>query len=186
MKKISQITFVFLFAAVIFTGCKKDDDSVATPAPPNEEELITTLKITFVDSADVNAVPKVFYYRDLDGDGGLPATSDSIKLDAHKTYYATLLLLNEAVSSVDTISNEILEEGVDHLFIYDVHDPLAKVSITDQDENGLPLGLQSTWRTGASGKTHVHIILKHQPGVKDGTEAPGQTDIESYFELVVQ
>lgn len=184
-KQLIRLTTMLAFAAITITGCKKDDDNVKNPTPPNEEELITTLKVILVDSANTADV-RTFVYSDIDGDGGNPATADDILLSPGKTYYATLLLLNEAVNPVDTISKEIEEEAVDHLFIFEPHDANLSVVITDRDVNGLPLGLSSTWKTGAVGNTHIHITLKHQPGVKNGSAAPGEVDIEAQFEVKIQ
>jgi hypothetical protein len=40
---------------------------------------------------------------------------------------------------------------------------------------------------GAAGSGSVTVILKHQPdGLKDGTCAPGETDVELEFQVAVQ
>ena len=56
---------------------------------------------------------------------------------------------------------------------------------TDSDGN-FEVGLQSLWETGTTGNGTVMIRLKHQPGVKDGTCAPGETDIELDFQTKVE
>ena len=64
------------------------------------------------------------------------------------------------------------------------------IRYTDSD-NGTPsrsIGLRTRIRTATTAKGSklpLQIVLKHQPGVKDGTYAPGETDIEVNFKLKV-
>jgi hypothetical protein len=179
-----------LAAASVITGCKKDSDNPATPPPPsNESEVMTTFKLSFVDSAGIS--PNVSaQFRDPDGDGGSPAVQfDSIFLLPNKTYYASVLILDETKTPVDTISNEVAEEANDHLFFYTPSAGLNEViTILDYDAHSvpLPLGLQTKWKTGAISTGTTHIVLRHQPGVKDGSFAPGETDLDIAFETRVQ
>ena len=116
-RKTIKLLFATLAVATIWTGCKKDKDLVPVPQPVvNEPEVITTMKLTFVDSSNTSNI-KYATFRDPDGDGGLGYDIfDTIKLEPNKTWITTIILLNETVSPDDTISNEVLEEGVDHLF----------------------------------------------------------------------
>lgn len=189
-KQIKHFILTMIVVVSVFTGCKKDKDTVPTPpAPTNEGEVLTTFTLYFTDSANSANVASATF-RDPDGDGGNPFTQfDSIHLQANKTYYAQVVILNETASPADSISNEILEEANDHLFFYTVTGANANVSITDFDTNTptpLPLGLQTKWRTGAASMGSTQIILKHQPGVKDGTFAPGTTDIDLTFYTKIQ
>ncbi|MFM7858821.1 MAG: hypothetical protein ACKO96_44580, partial [Flammeovirgaceae bacterium] len=88
---------------------------------------------------------QVFEWRDLDGDGGNPAQIDTIKIQQQKTFNVSILLLDESKSPIDTISNEVLEEGVDHMFFFTHAVVNISSSITDSDSNGLGIGLQSKW-----------------------------------------
>ena len=169
------------------TSCKKDDDDPTNPNPtPNESELITTIKLQFTDSANVQ--PNVtFAFRDPDGDGGAdPVQFDTIRLAANTTYFATILLLDESQSPADTISNEVAEEAADHMFFFANSGVNIATTYTDSDVNGLPVGLATRWVTGTPGTGTSTITLKHQPGVKDGTQAPGETDVEVQFRSEVQ
>jgi hypothetical protein len=60
------------------------------------------------------------------------------------------------------------------------------VAITDKDSKNLPVGLESTWTTGTSANGALQIILRHQPGVKNGTESPGNTDLDVTFQVKLQ
>lgn len=151
------------------------------PPNPNEEELITTLMITFTDSAGVHPTVAAIY-RDLDGDGGNPpSTWDTIKLMKNTTYMAEIILLNESKNPVDTISNEVIAEGTDHIFCFETG-PDITITRTDKDANNMELGIQSKWITANMNSTgNVAVILRHQPGTKNGTCIPGSTDVDIPF-----
>lgn len=186
MNKRTTLVLLLAFAiAASWNGCKKDDDNTPTP-PANEEEVITTMTLTFVDSSN-HANIKHATFRDPDGDGGLGYDIfDSIKLEPNKTWLTSIVLLNETQNPADTISNEVLDEGVDHLFCFTPTGTSATVVKTDLDNNGLPIGLQTKWYTTAAGDGTMQVELRHQPGVKNGTCGVGDTDISVDFKVKVQ
>ena len=84
-------------------------------------------------------------------------------------------------------SNEIAEEADDHLFFFEsTPAALVNVVIQDKDSKNLPLGLLSKWTTGTTGSGTTRITLRHQPGEKNGTFSPGDTDIEVTFNTLIQ
>lgn len=164
-----------------FTSCKKDEDLVETPQPTiNEPEVITTLTLTFVDDAGVQ--PNVTAtFRDPDGDGGLGFDIfDTIRLQANTVYNCSVTLLNETVTPAEDVTVEIQDEDDEHLFCFTPSGANVTVVRTDSD-GALEVGLTSQWTTTAASNGTTNVILKHQPGVKDGTCAPGETDIEVDF-----
>jgi hypothetical protein len=214
MKKTTKmIAYAVTALALTFTACKKDKKSEPlTPGPtPNPEELITTMKVM----VNNGTVTTTYMFKDPDGDGGqaafygpgtnsLSTQADSvINLVAMKNYTVNILLLDETKNPVDTISKEVLEEGADHMFFFNQTNPTgtvpnASVAISgtnltvkylDSDGAGTPrpIGLKSEWITGAlsTNKAPLKITLKHQPGAKDGTYPPGETDIEVTFKIKV-
>lgn len=185
-KNIFISGILILLAAVVVISCKKDDDDEMSPPPPsNEEEVITTLTLMFTDSAGVS--PDVTAtFRDPDGDGGNgPDIFDTIRLANNTTYFTSVLLLNETESPADTISNEVLSEADEHIFCFTPSG--ADVNIIRTDSDGTyELGLESTWYTGAISTGSVQVILKHQPGTKDGTCNPGETDVDVTFITEIQ
>jgi hypothetical protein len=187
MKKTVKHVLPALLLAAIFAGCKKDKDLVPVPPPVvNEGEVITTLTLMFVDSANTSDV-RYATFRDPDGDGGAgPDIFDTIVLAPNKTWLTSIILLNETANPVDTISNEVLDEANDHLFCFGPSGVGITVTITDTDGNSLPLGLQSKWKTTGTATGTVEVELKHQPGVKNGTCTPGETDIHVHFQAIVQ
>ena len=183
-----SIAVVVLFT-LLMAGCKKDDDSPvpasATTPPTHEVEVMTSLIISFIDTAGVQ--PSVNYaFRDPDGDGGNgPTVHDTIRLVANTYYNATVQVLNETESPAEDVTLEVLDEDDEHLFCYDPSN--TNVSVTRTDSDGTyEIGVTSRWDTGAIATGNTTITLKHQPGVKDGTCAPGDTDIEVTFVTEIQ
>ncbi|KXK43454.1 MAG: hypothetical protein UZ11_BCD004000773 [Bacteroidetes bacterium OLB11] len=158
----------------------------APPPNPNEEEFITTLQLEFIDSS--GASPSIYaLYQDKDGDGGnQPDKWDSIKLKSNTCYYMSITLLDETKTPSDTVSNEIISEGHDHLFCFDVLGLNLSINKIDLDKNGLPIGMKTKWNTGQPGNGSVQVILKHQPDIKTGDCNIGATDIQLTFQLRVE
>jgi hypothetical protein len=170
-------------------SCKKDKNELPTPSNPNEEELITTIGLAFDNGIDQDT----FYFRDLDGPGGLqPTKFDTIRLNANTTYTMNVLLLDENKNPADTISNEVLDEAEEHQFFFTA---IGSYDITthyqDFDANGMPIGLSNEVITGASfnEKTNKYkVVLKHQPGLKpttgNGDSSLGESDIAIEFPIL--
>lgn len=207
MKSIITTAALLAMLGTTFTACKKDkkeDPAPQQPAPPaNEAELITTMKITLRDT--INNTSLTYVFSDLDGAGGNPATfgnsgADSIiNITANHVYEATILLLDQTKTPVDTISNEVEEEGADHMFFFNSIAPtgtpyntylsgsMTNIKYLDLDANNRGIGLSTEWTAPSMmmTKSPLTIELKHQPSVKDGSYAPGETDIQVGFKLKV-
>jgi len=191
MKTKTIYTTLFMALMLSFiVGCKKDDDSPKpndpTINPPvNEEELITSVILSFVDTAGVQ--PSVSYaFRDPDGDGGnAPTQHDTIRLVANTYYNTTIQLLNESVSPTEDITLEVADEDDEHMFCYTPSNTNVSVVRTDSDGT-YEVGITSRWFTGATANGQTNVSLKHQPGVKDGTCTPGDTDVEVTFVTEIQ
>ena len=191
MKTINKLSMIAVALIMAFAvGCKKDDEAPQPSATggggvPNEEEVITTMIISFVDTAGVQ--PNVSYaFRDPDGDGGnAPTQHDTIRLVANTYYNATIQLLNEAEIPAEDITLEIQQEDDEHLFCYAPSNVNLTVDRTDSDGT-YEVGLTTFWSAAATSNGETTVTLKHQPGIKDGTCAPGDTDIEVTFITEVQ
>lgn len=184
MKK-NKIFILIATTLLLWQACKKDADLPKLPSPINEPEVITTVKLTFVDSANTTNVVTANFI-DADGDGGnQPTAFDTIKLKANSTYTCKIALFNGILNK--EITPEIEEEANNHLFLYKPVGVNINIVITDVDSNSppLPIGINSKWRTGTTGNGTVQVILKHQPGIKDGTESPGDTDVELNFQTII-
>lgn len=191
--KIRIESLIYLFGISIlltFASCLRDKNKVELPSNPNEQELITTLKLFLADSTNLNLV-KLGIYTDLVGTG--QAKVDTVTLDANKTYYGEVLLLNEIAHPTDTISNQVMEEGDQHEFFYHVSTDLdLKVDTikSDVDMNSVPIHIKPKVYTYSASKGSLTIILKHQgeskPKTGIGDESIGDTDIEVSIPIKIQ
>ena len=169
-------------------------------APPceNEEEIITDVVLTWspVDGGDTLRVRA----QDPDGEGPLDLEIlDDIALVENTTYTLTLELSNSVEG--EDITTEISEEDDEHMFFFAFTDSIFtsppgdgnvdnradSIAYNDFDENGLPVGLSTTWTTPANmgfGGT-FRIVLKHQPDIKSATSTvdDGGTDLDLSFGL---
>ncbi|MBE7443164.1 MAG: hypothetical protein HS119_12015 [Flavobacteriales bacterium] len=184
---IKSIFTILMLSLVVFS-CKKDDKT-PTPSnpdgntpPPNEEELITTIVLTFTDTTGIVA-PFTVTFADPDGDGGnAPTIHEEIHLDSNKYYNVTIQFLDESKTPAEDITQEVVAEANEHLICYNLSG--ANLSITRTDSDGTyELGVHSFWSTGLPSSGTVTVVLKHQPGIKDGTCAPGDTDVEVVFDF---
>jgi hypothetical protein len=182
IKKQNKSTLICVMGLFsLINACKEDP-----PKPPiNENELITTMLLEFEDS--ITSARSNVIFKDADGIGGnAPSRFDTIRLSANRTYTCSVYLLDESKNPVDTVSNEVKKEGDEHLFVFTPFSVNISSKATDKDVKMLPIGLISTWRTGNSSTGKMKITLKHQPGVKDGTPGPGETDAEVNFNCTIQ
>jgi hypothetical protein len=183
IKSITELLFALLIISTLITACGEEN-----PPPVNEEELITTFILTFTDSVNsANVITATF--RDTDGDGGnAPTLFDTIRLEAGKTYFTEITLLDESKTPSENISDEVLEEANDHHFFFHVSGANLTIIYEDFDTNSppLPIGLSTKWITGATSNGTTQVILKHQPDVKNGNEAPGETDVDLIFTTQIE
>ncbi|MBX2965024.1 MAG: hypothetical protein KF845_02675 [Cyclobacteriaceae bacterium] len=174
----------FLVATLLLVSCGDD------PEPAHEEELITTLTVTLTPTG---GAPITMTFKDLDGDGGgapeyiYSSGGNAAVLSASTTYTATITLLNESENPAEDITEEIEEEADEHLFCFTPTGANIGIAYDDEDDNGLPVGLTTTWTCGDAGTGTVKIVLRHQPGTKTGAcPGPGESDIEVTFNVSIQ
>jgi hypothetical protein len=185
-KQLKLMLLGFLVAGTIGTSCKKDK------VEENEEEVITTMKLTFVPVG--GGATLTYQFDDPDGPGGTAPTKDEIVLAPSKTYAVTVQLLNKTVNPAEDITLEVDEEAEAHRFYYL---PQAGSNITiagfDNDANGVPVGISSVWTTGAAATGKVKVTLRHYPATppnkasNDPVDSPkSSTDIEVEFNTKIQ
>lgn len=188
---------------VALASCKKDE--ITPPAPENEVEVITDVKLIFTNTADPNDVVEATA-QDPDGAGvqGLVIQSP-INLGINKTYTLTYDIKNNLESPGEDIGAEIASEDDEHQIFYsfsndaftnpagngNIDNAADPVVYNDTDGNGNPVGLSTTWTTSgtalASGA--FTIRLQHQPnGIKTATSGAndGDTDFDLQFVLTIQ
>lgn len=186
MKK--NLLFLLVLTATLALGaCSDDDDN--NPDPVNEEELITTLRLTIAPEGGGPAV--TLESVDIDGDGpGAPEVTVSGNLMPNTSYIGNVLFINETVDPADNVTIEVLEEADEHQVFFI---PSSALNITPTylnfDNNGNPLGTSIALVTGDTSFGTLNVVLRHEPNKpNDGTlaDAGGETDIDVSFEVTVQ
>lgn len=188
--KTSRIYLFTLLSYLLFFLNSCSDDDILNPV--NEEELITTVILTF---QPVGAGSPVEYrFTDLDGDGGAaPEISVQGNLLNFQDYNLSIRFLNESVNPFEEITEEINIENTAHQVFFIVESSLdLNISYNDTDLNGKPLGLANQVRTGGSSNGRLTVVLRHDlnknaGGVEQGdiTNAGGDTDAEVTFDVVI-
>ena len=184
MRTIKFLSMLAL-TGILFTSCSDDDD--ATPAPVNEEEVITTMNVTLMADSQPTVT---LQSQDLDGDGpNAPVIDISGNLAANTTYSGSIELLNETETPAEDITEEVEEEDEEHQFFFTVGGSITEVTYSDQDGDGNPVGLSFDLMTGDAGSGSLQITLRHEPKKpNDGSlaDAGGETDIAQSFTLTIE
>lgn len=184
--KLLKTTFVILMTGLLISSCEKDT------AEENPEEVITTMKLTLVPVGGGTTL--TYQFDDPDGPGGTAPTQDEIVLAPSKTYNVSIQLLNKTVTPAEDITTEVKEEADAHRFYYE-NSPGSSISITglDNDPNGVPLGVTSTWTTGVAANGSLKVTLRHYPAVPPNkamadlvNSSKSNTDVEVVFITKVQ
>lgn len=196
LKKYSFYSLLGL--GTLLVGCNPDEE---VPEPVEELEVITDVVLTFTNADDDTDVVTAAA-QDPDGEGVEDLVIlDEVNLDANKTYILTYEILNALESPAENILDEIQEEAAEHQLFYaftegaftdptgdgNIDNAADPINYNDQDDNGLNLGLNTTWttsETAVSGAT-FRVKLQHQPDVKTATSDSntGDNDFDLSFTL---
>ena len=176
--KIFYVVLTF-FSVFYFFSCEKDQ----VGGPDNEQELITTVRLTFT----LPGQSLVFNAKDTDGDGGLAPVIDAVSLSANTTYGLKVEFLDESKTPAVDFTSEVREEGADHLVCFTASGSAPAPSDLDKDANGKALGLMSTAKTAAAGSGTLKVTLKHLADKsKSNACSTGETDAEVTFNVTVK
>lgn len=180
--KNSFILLSFGLLAISFAGCSDD------PEATNEEEVITTITVTITPKTGGDT-PIVLGWDDANLDAIVDDSEITVSggLKINTAYTADIQMANKSASKEIDIDEEIDEEAEDHLFCFTVTGVALTITADDDDRNGLPVGLKSTWTTTTASTGTVNIVLRHQPNVKTGDcPGSGDTDASITFDVEVQ
>ncbi len=179
MKTTIKTLSLAAMALFVMTSCDDDD-----PVEVNEEETITTVTWTLINSADQTDVV-VLSSIDADGDGpGAAVQNINGTFTAGATYDGDIRFLNQLEDPAEDITVEVREEDDEHEVFYATSIAGVTVTKNDVDGDGNPLGLDTTVTTGAAGTGTMTVTLRHEPNKpNDGTlsGAGGETDIQVIF-----
>ena len=180
--KVRIFTIMFCLAigvAALLDSCKNE-------STPTTSEHITTLRVV-AQNLSTNVTDTFTYVNYNETKSNPPSYVDTIRLQANSSYTIQVILLNETLSPVQNMTDTIEARGDNHLMIYNI-DPteLFSLKMLDKDSKGLPIGLMSTWTTTNTTNGWLRMILRQQPGNKNGTQTPGITDFEADFPVSVK
>jgi hypothetical protein len=191
--------------AVTMNGCNKP--SATAPILPGNEFLTTTLLI-ISDPAHIQPTDTLVW-SELPSQTSPDTARTFVTLKRNYTYNTQVIILDS--TKCDTcdgfvVSNEIVTRQNYHLFCYydfgnqnDIYGTSqssrapsgwANVTITnlnnDMNNPPLPFGLTASLNTFGATTGQLEVELRHQPAVKNGTCAPGSTDLDVYYNITVQ
>jgi hypothetical protein len=183
--KFQKMCLLALAFTVIFSSCKKDDPE------ENDEEVITTVTARFIPVG--GGSPIEFSYDDPDGPGGNAPTIQNIQLVANKTYNVSFSFSDKTKNPPVDLTSEITTESDAHRIYYA---PSSGSNITisnlNNDGNGIPLGVTSTWTTTSAASGTIKITLRHYGGTPPNKAAAdpvdsnkSSTDVEVTFNTTV-
>lgn len=200
--QLKIFTLIALLVGVVsLSGCDED------PEPENVPEEITRVILTFTPT-DLEAAPIVTAIaNDPDGDGPIDIVIQPIALKADNTYMLTIQMFNgllEPTNDDYDITAEIIEEAEEHQLFFSWStgvfiDPTGtgnigatgSVNYEDDDDNELPIGLATSWKTVASpssGSKTFRVVLAHQPdGIKSATStsSDGEDEVDITFPISI-
>jgi len=193
-------TTLIITSMAFLTSCDDDD-----PKKEDTPELITDVMLTFTPIGSGTTVTVTA--NDPDGEGVQDLAVDGpINLVANKTYTLTIELINGLTDPSEPeydITAEVEQESDEHMFFFgwtgnvfadptgdgNIDSRADAVSYIDEDNNGLPLGLSTSWTTVTSPDATgtFNIILKHQPDLKSAssTVTTGETDLDIEFIITI-
>ncbi|WP_299435675.1 type 1 periplasmic binding fold superfamily protein [uncultured Aquimarina sp.] len=177
---INKLAALLFLSTIVFTSCSSDDDN---PAVINEEETITTVRLTVLESG--TTAPEVYTWTE--------STQDAITLSANTTYNFKIEFLDESnPSDVDNITEEVIAEKDEHFVFYET--TVSGLSFTNAsddtiDSNNIGINISTDWSSTDATTGIVRAFLIHEPTTKEGDSRDdfgGETDIEVSFSVTVQ
>lgn len=198
---INVLVLLMLLSCIVFLSSCNDDDE---PTKEDTPEMITKATLTFTPESGGAAISATA--TDPDGEGVQDVAIDGpINLAANTSYTLSLTLINELADPGDAeynITEEVQEEGDEHMFFYswtnnvfsdpdgngNIDNRADDVNYNDADEDGQPIGLETSWTTAVASSGTFRVVLKHQPGLKTATSTAttGETDLDLEFEINIQ
>ncbi|MBO3270237.1 MULTISPECIES: hypothetical protein [Hymenobacter] len=174
---------LLLATPMFFASCSDDSD----PEPEDDNEFITTIRYKLTPTSGTGQAVTA-EWKDLDGAGGAAPTITGLALAPNTSYTGTISFLDETKTPADDITEEVREENYEHLVIYTPNPAtgLMNITRTDKDKNNLEVGLTTNVQTGTTNSGNLTIQLRHQPGTKNGTAAPGSDDANVTFPVTLR
>lgn len=179
MKKKNKLHLIYLLITGLTVGLIQS----CNPKKSDQGELITTVILHVTNGG----IPIGDYtWKDPDGDGGnAPLPADTIRLDSGNIYMVSISFKNQSGTNDIDLTEEIRNEGSAHLLCFTPTPASIQVKASDSDGK-FPIGLQSEWKSTEKNVGKMRIVLRHQPGVKNGSCDPGETDADVEFPFIIK
>ncbi|MBQ4819854.1 type 1 periplasmic binding fold superfamily protein [Aquimarina sp. MMG016] len=175
---INKLAFIFSIA-FIFVSCGDDDEN---PIVINEEETITTVKLTVTESGTTNS--QVYDWT--------TDSKDDITLASNTSYNIKIQFLDESdPSNVEDITEEVILEKDEHFVFYQTTvNGLTFTSASDDtvDSGNISINISTDWSSTGAATGVIRAFLIHEPTTKTGNDRDdfgGETDIEVDFNVSV-
>jgi hypothetical protein len=166
----TKLYSIILISSFLFNGCSSE-----APELIQEEELITTVKLTFKSSEETQIVRW----------NTLTTNSEIIQLKANSMYEVAIEFLDDSDPvDIKNITTEVIEEANDHQVFYEFSGVNVIYGTSDSDvldDNQNPLYINSIWNFVESSSGVVRIYLIHEPTSKNSSNRSGfggETDIQ--------
>jgi len=180
MKTVFSKPFILLtLFTSLFISC---DDEIENPIVINEEETITTVRLSVTE---MNTTETTIY-------NWTATAKDIVMLKSNSAYNIKVEFLDESdPNDVENITEEVIAEKDEHFVFYDFPtNGLSYMSASDDtiDTSGKGIHISTDWTSTDAGSTMIKVFLVHQPTTKEGTtraDFGGDTDIEVTFETQI-
>ncbi len=182
LSKYLTFALCLVLFTVVFAACDSTDPE---DEGPGEEELITRVVLTLTGGGQTVTATA----NDPDGDG-TNFQIDTINLTAGTTYTGSFGIFDDI--NGEDITEEIEEEAEEHQLFFTVGGGASgrvTVTITDQDDNGFPDGLNFTMAVSAGGAVSgtLRVIQGHYDDApKDGVTLSDESDYDITFPVDIQ
>jgi hypothetical protein len=203
---LHPLTLLSFFVGILLAascGQKASDVPISVP-----NEGITTFIYTATPIA--GGEPSIAKWNQkLGPDGnpiGQPDTSEAVlTLKANTIYKGAITIYDSTQTPVADATKEIQNLGQFHHFFFQpipsnqaliipntANTSAAPLQLfiteTDHDSsaNQYPIGLETLLTTLGPSQGKLRVVLRHQPNGKDGTYAPGSSDIDIWLRITIQ
>ncbi|MCB9203018.1 MAG: hypothetical protein H6604_08240 [Flavobacteriales bacterium] len=180
--KYLQFLFIAIFSFITIQ-CSDDD---GTPKIINEEEAITDVEITVMNTTTLQEITYIVNEENNDGTFEIP-------LDENENYTFSVRFLNKSnLNDIKNITEEVIAESDEHFIFYETTTSNLTISYNaddTKDSNNENLGLIQNISTGNAETITVDMYLIHEPATKTGTTRNnfgGETDVQIRFKFVVE
>ncbi len=184
MKRLTSILLTGTLLITVFYSCSKDEQAVAPPVPGNE--FLTTVQLIVTNTADATDT-KTVSVKQLPGQA-IDLTKATLNLKKNAVYNAQVKFLDETKSPAGDVTTDISDRKNYHLICFVISGGAnLTVKRTDKDTNtpALEVGLQDSFTTAAASTGSLNVQLRHQPNAKNGDCAPGSSDADVNFPIVI-